>query len=142
MSKHNLVYDVSFLLHQINSSLCITAAVAATPSRSNSGDGRINIDGVRTLSAALEDNVQSRVSGLNYVLGSTPVDPDSNPNGPKGKKGAGTCRHSWAGGRLLEAMGTGGTHAALLGEVGDLGEERSYDSRNVLTWYEVKRSCL
>ena len=68
------------------------------------------------------------------------MDPDSKPKGPKDKEGVGTgCRRT-AGGRLLEAMGTGGTHVALLDEVGDLGEERSDGSRDVLTGDEVKRS--
>jgi hypothetical protein len=48
--------------------------------------------------------------GINSVLGSTPMDPDSKPKGPKDKRG-GTCQQSVAGGKLLEAMGARGTRA-------------------------------
>jgi hypothetical protein len=70
------------------------------------------------------------------------MDPDSKPKGPKDKKGVGTCEQSVAGGRLLEAMGTCGTHATLLDKVRNFGEERRYDARNVLAGCEVKRSCF
>jgi hypothetical protein len=70
------------------------------------------------------------------------MDPDSKPKGPKDKEGAGTCWRSPVGGKLLEAMGTGGTHVTLPDEVGDFGEERGDNSRNVLTRDEVKRACL
>jgi hypothetical protein len=70
------------------------------------------------------------------------MDPDSKPNGPKDKEGVGTCRCMAAGGRLLEAMGTGGTRVKLLDNGGDLGKERSDGGRNILSGNKVKCSCL
>jgi hypothetical protein len=70
------------------------------------------------------------------------MDPDSKPNGPKDKKRGGNLpaqRGRW---EIAGSNGYRWNTCSLLGEVGDFGEERGYDSRNVLTWDEAKRSCL
>jgi hypothetical protein len=79
--------------------------------------------------------------GINSVLGSIPMDPDSKPKGPKDKKG----RELPSEHGRWEIAGSNGSlwdTSWLLDIVGDLDEKRSCSRGDFLTGYEVERSHL